>query len=88
MDGPSACGFLQEQALPQLRQVDGFKGYILLGDRGSGRLRSVALWESEEALRATDEAAARMRGGAAEEVTGGTVASVEDYEVVLFEVPS
>jgi hypothetical protein len=41
----------------------------------------VALWESEEALRATDEAAARISGGAAE-AAGGTVASVENYEVI------
>ena len=78
---------VQEQVLPQLQQLDGFKGFIALRDRGSGRLRGVALWESEEALRATDEAAARIRGGVAE-ATGATVASVENYEVVVFEAPS
>ena len=41
----------------------------------------VALWESEEALRATDEAAARIRGGAAE-AAGATLAKVENYEVI------
>jgi hypothetical protein len=44
----------------------------------------LALWESEEALRATDEAAARIRGGV-QEATGGTIASVENYEVFIFE---
>jgi heme-degrading monooxygenase HmoA len=78
---------VQEQVLPQLQQLDGFQGFIALRDRGSGRVRGVALWESEEALRATDEAAARIRGGVAE-ATGGTVASVENYEVVVFEAPS
>src|SRR3712207_2459989 len=78
---------VQEQVLPQLQQLDGFKGFIALRDRESGRLRGVALWESEEALRATDEAAARIRGGVAE-ATGATVASVENYEVVVFEAPS
>jgi heme-degrading monooxygenase HmoA len=78
---------VQEHVLPQLQQLDGFKGFIALRDRVSGRLRGVALWESEEALRATDEAAARIRGGVAE-ATGGTVASVENYEVVVFEAPS
>jgi heme-degrading monooxygenase HmoA len=67
--------------------MDGFKGFIALRDRGSGKLRGVALWESEEALRATDEAAARIRGGVAE-ATGGEVASVENYEVAVFEVSS
>jgi heme-degrading monooxygenase HmoA len=78
---------VQEHVLPQLQQLDGFKGFIALRDRVSSRLRGVALWESEEALRATDEAAARIRGGVAE-ATGGTVASVENYEVVVFEAPS
>ena len=78
---------VQEHVLPQLQQLDGFKGFIALRDRVGGRLRGVALWESEEALRATDEAAARIRGGVAE-ATGGTVASVENYEVVVFEAPS
>jgi heme-degrading monooxygenase HmoA len=44
----------QEQTLPQLRQMDGFKGFVALGDRQSGRLVGVAFWESEEALRATE----------------------------------
>jgi hypothetical protein len=79
--------YTQEQLLPQLQQMDGFKGFIALGDRQSGGLRGVALWESEEALRATEEAASRMRGGVAE-ATDGRVVDVEQYEVVVFEVPS
>src|SRR5215212_8523980 len=82
-----ATRHVQEQILPQLQQLDGFNGFIAIRDRGSGRVRGVALWESEEALRATDEAAARIRGGVVE-ATGGTVASVENYEVVVFEAPS
>jgi heme-degrading monooxygenase HmoA len=80
-------GVIQEQVLPQLQQMDGFRGFIALRDRGSGTVRGVALWESEEVLRATDEAAVRIRSGV-EEATGGTVASVENYEVVVFEAPS
>ena len=76
---------VRERVLPQLKQMDGFKGFIALGDRQSGKLLGVALWESEEALRATEEAVSRVRSGAAE-ATGGTVASVEQYEVTVFEV--
>jgi heme-degrading monooxygenase HmoA len=80
--------FVQEH-LPQLQQIDGFKGLIALGYRQNGKLLGVALWESEEALRATEEAASRMRGGVAE-ATGGTatVTSVEECEVSVFEVSS
>jgi hypothetical protein len=47
----------------------------------------VAFWESEQALRATDEAVVSVREGAAQ-AAGGTVVSVEEFEVSVFEAPS
>jgi heme-degrading monooxygenase HmoA len=82
-----ASRHIQEQTLPQLRQMDGFKGFAALGDRQSGKLLGVAFWENEEALRATEEAVSSVRSGAAE-AAGGTVAGVEQYEVFVFEAPS
>ena len=82
-----ATRHVREQTLPQLRQMDGFEGFVALTDRQSGKVLGVAFWESEEALRATEEAVASVRSGAAEAV-GGTVAGVESYEVAVFEVPS
>jgi heme-degrading monooxygenase HmoA len=82
-----ATRHLQEQALPQLRQMDGFKGFVALGDRQSGKVLGVAFWESEEALRATEVEVSGVRSGAAE-AAGGTVAGVENYEVIVFEAPS
>ncbi len=82
-----ATRHVQEQTLPQLQKMDGFKGFVALGDRNSGRLLGVTFWEDEEALQATEQEASGVRSGAAEAV-GGTVASVEQYEVVVFEAPS
>ncbi len=82
-----ATRHVQEQVLPRLSQMEGFKGFIALGSRQSGKLQGVAFWESEEALRATDEAVVPVREGAAE-ATGGTVASVEEFEVFVYEAPS
>jgi hypothetical protein len=82
-----ATRHLQEQVLPQLRQMDGFEGFVAFGDRQSGKLLGVAFWESEEALQATEEKVSSVRSGAADAV-GGTVAGVEQYEVVVFEAPS
>jgi heme-degrading monooxygenase HmoA len=82
-----AKGHIQEQTLPQLQKMDGFKGFVALGDRQSGKVLGVALWESEEALRATEEAVSSQRSGVAE-AAGATVAGVESYEVAVFEVPS
>ena len=78
---------VREQVLPRLQQMDGFKGFVTLNDRHSGKMLAVAFWESEEALRATEEAVSSLRSGSAEAV-GGTVAGVENYEVAVFEVPS
>ncbi len=82
-----ATRHLQEQVLPQLQQMDGFKGFVALGDRQSGKVLGVAYWESEEALRDTEGAVSSVRSEAAE-AAGGTVASVEQYEVVVYEAPS
>ena len=82
-----AQGHIQEQTLPQLQKMEGFEGFVALGDRHSGKVLGVAFWESEEALRATDEAASSVRSGAAE-AADGVVASVEEYEVFVNEAPS
>jgi heme-degrading monooxygenase HmoA len=82
-----ATRHVQEQTLPQLRQMDGFKGFVTLADRQSGKVLGVAFWESEEALRATEDAVSDVRSGAAE-AAGGTVAGVEQYEVIVYEAPS
>jgi len=82
-----ATRHVQEQILPQLQQMDGFKGFVALGDRNTGKLLGVAFWEDEEALRATEQEVSGVRSGAADAVDG-TVASVEQYEVVVFEAPS
>ena len=82
-----ATRHVQEQVFPRLSQMEGFKGFIALGSRQSGKLKGVAFWESEQALRATDEAVVPVREGAAEAI-GGTVASVEEFEVSVFEAPS
>ena len=78
---------MQEQTLPQLQNMEGFQGFVALGDRQSGKMLGVAFWESEEALRATEGAVSSVRSGAAG-AAGGIVASVEEYEVLVNEAPS
>ena len=78
---------VREHLLPQLQQQDGFEGFIFLGDAQSGKVLGVVLWESEEAMRASEEAADRMRCESAH-ATGAQIAGVERYEVRVFEVSS
>src|SRR4028118_1933110 len=71
-----AKGHVQEQTLPQLQKMEGFKGFIALGDRQSGKVLGVAFWESGEALRATQRAGASARTGGASPAAGrGAIAA-------------
>ena len=78
---------VRKQTLPRLQKVEGFKGFVALGDRQSGKVLGVAFWESEEALRATEQAVSNVRSGAAG-AADGIVAGVEEYEVLVNEAPS
>ena len=77
----------REHALPQLQQQDGFKGFVALGDRQSGKLIAISFWESEEAMRAAEEVGDRTRRESAEAM-GDTIEGVDRFEVGLFEAPS
>ena len=75
----------REQILPAARLQDGFMGIYLLFDRESGRSLSITLWESEEAMQASEDAALRARTESAE-AAGDIVLGVERYEVALQEL--
>jgi heme-degrading monooxygenase HmoA len=75
----------REQILPVARLQDGFLGILLLFDRESGRSLSVTLWESEEEMKASEDAALRARTESAE-AAGEIIVGVERYEVVLQEL--
>lgn len=74
----------KKHVLPtEFGQTEDMKGAIFLVDRKSGTIVVISLWQGEEALRASEDEATRVR----EEVTGpGETASVERYEVALLNV--
>ena len=78
----------REVVLPQIKEIDpGFKGIIALTDRQGRKMVWITFWESEEAMRASEEAANRLSEQTVD-VAGGMVAGVERYEVGLFELES
>jgi heme-degrading monooxygenase HmoA len=79
--------YVSENILPQVRQVAGFKGLVGLLDRQSGKTLSITLWETEEAMRTSEEEANRLRQESAE-AASETVEDVERYEITFFEVKS
>jgi heme-degrading monooxygenase HmoA len=79
--------YVRQTILPAARQLDGFRGVLSLADRAAGKAMTITLWETEEAMRASEEAANRMRDDAATAL-GARIAGVERYEVTISEVPA
>ena len=50
-----AIRIVQESILPAARQQPGFRGLIHLADRGTGKGLTLSLWETEAAMRASEE---------------------------------
>lgn len=75
-----AGAFLRDFVVPASRQIPGFAGMISLIDRETGRSMGITLWQSREALDASEEGAALMREQVAS--TGEAILlSVERFEV-------
>jgi hypothetical protein len=61
-------------------------GAILLVDRGSGEAIAITLWEDEQGLRASEDAANTLRATASDEMGASQAPTVGRYEVAVFEV--
>ncbi len=81
-----AVSILESQVLPQIKQLDGFSGVLGLIDRETGKSLVITLWDTQESLRASEEAANKVRAQAAKELGSTGTPAVDHYEVVLQEV--
>ena len=73
---------VQQNVLPRTEQLDGYKGAYFLVDRENGKSLAVTLWESEEAMRASEDAANSLRSEIADAL-GTQMVGVERYEVAV-----
>ena len=72
----------EERTVPVLEGLDGYEGYVLLGDRQGGGAMAVTYWASEDALRASEEAVKQERERAAETAGASAAPTIERYEVL------
>ncbi len=72
---------IQEELIPSLRAMNGFKGGYWLANRQTGSALAVVLWESEDALRAGTPVA-EQSGTQAARTVGATIEGTEVYEVI------
>jgi hypothetical protein len=80
----AAINNFRENVVPFTREGGG-KGSLLLVDRENGKVIAITLWESEEALRTSEEKANQLRAQAAEQAGASQAPTVERYEVAVYE---
>ena len=73
---------LESDEIPAFKRLDGFKGMTVLGDRESGKAIALTFWDSEEAMRESEEAVKGARQRAAETGRAGEP-QIERFEVIL-----
>ena len=70
----------REHVKPSVRQDPGLKIAYWLVDREGGKGLIITIWESEEAMRASEEARARRQAGTS--AATGAAVTTDRYEVV------
>lgn len=78
---------VRELVHPGIRGEEGYAGYVVLGDRETGKALGVTLWESDASREASDAKARRIRPRLEAE-TGGTMQAVERYDVLFADLPA
>ncbi len=78
-----AVSGLEQNDIPMFKGLDGFKGFSLMVDRSSGKAIGLSYWESEDAMKASEEAVKDARAGAAERGGASAEPQVERYEVAI-----
>ena len=74
--------YTRDKVLPAVRQMDGCIGLSMLVHRESGRCITTSAWQSEEAMRATDEELRPTRDRAAD-LMGSGRPTMEEWEIAV-----
>jgi heme-degrading monooxygenase HmoA len=85
-DADEAKLFIEDYAIPSLKQVPGFLGAYFLADREHQTGISITFWEDEAAARESAIASAERRHQATA-MTGAVFEAVDIYEVIAQNLP-
>jgi heme-degrading monooxygenase HmoA len=86
-DVDRAIQAVRENVMPKARDQDGYKGFIGFVDREAGTFMTFTLWESEEAMRASEATANQLRGQVTQALGAGEP-TVKRFEAAILEVPA
>jgi heme-degrading monooxygenase HmoA len=73
----------RERQLPELERQPGYRGVVVMLNRGTGQAAALSFWETEADLRASDTLADRAREAAVATAQPAREPVVDRYEVVL-----
>lgn len=73
---------VRDEVMPTLLAMDGCIGLSMIVDRESGRCIATSAWQSEEAMRATDEELRPTRERIADMMGGGSP-TIEEWEIAV-----
>ena len=73
---------IRDEVTPAITAMDGCVGMSMLADRESGRCIATSSWESEEAMRNSEDQVRALRDGA-ERALGASSSTVEIWEVAV-----
>ena len=73
----------EEGQLPQIEQMDGFKGVVVGVDRGEGKAVAITFWETQQALLVSDKLADQARQAAMASAQPSREPIVDRYEVLI-----
>jgi hypothetical protein len=78
--------FINEYVVPEVTELTGWRGLLVLVDRGTGSVRTISFWDGPESLAATAERAEGF-GRQVAEALGESFAGFTEYEVALHAAP-
>ena len=78
-----AISAFESEQLPRYKEQDGYKGFKLLADRDSGEVLGISFWESEDALKASDELGEEARADIKERGEADADPEAKRWEVVI-----
>ena len=73
--------FVKNEAAPMLNEMEGCRGLSMLVDREAGQCIATSSWESEEAMRASDEQLRPLRDRG-RDILGGSM-QVDEWEIAV-----
>jgi heme-degrading monooxygenase HmoA len=77
----AGINFIKNEAGPTLDKIEGCRGLSLLVDRDTGHCIATSSWESEAAMRASDEQLRPIRGRG-RDILGGSL-QVDEWEIAV-----